>query len=77
MEQDKKKRELLSLIREYRFVREEGFIFHIRKSMEEVQSSCQKLELSEKIKVLLSESPLTSKERHRHLEYTKSFLPCG
>ena len=43
MEQDKKKRELLSLIQEYRFVREEELIFHIRKSMEEVQRSCQKV----------------------------------
>ena len=40
MEQDKKKRELLSLIQEYRFVREEQLMFHIRKSMEEVQSTC-------------------------------------
>ena len=75
MEQVKKKRELLSLIREYRFVREEELVFHIRKSMKEVQSSCQKVELSEKIKVLLSELPLTVKERHRRLNYTKSVLP--
>ena len=63
MEQDKKKRELLNFIREYRFVKEEELMFHIRKSMEEVQSSCQKVKLSEKIKVLLSELPLTVKER--------------
>ena len=75
MEQDKKKRELLNFIREYRFVKEEELMFHIRKSMEEVQSTCQKVELSEKIKVLLSELPLTVKERHRLLNYTKSFRP--
>ena len=50
MEQDKKKIELLSLMQEHRFVREEELIFHIRKGMEEVQSTCQKVELSEKIK---------------------------
>ena len=67
-----KKRELLSLIQEYRFVREEELIFHIRKSMEAVQSTCKKVELSGKIKVLLSELPLTVNERHRFLDYTKS-----
>ena len=75
MEQDKKKRELLNFIREYRFVREKELMFHIRKSMEEVQSTCQKVELSEKIKALLGELPLTVKERHRLLNYTKSCLP--
>ena len=54
MEQEKKKRELLNFIPEYRFVREEELMFHIRKSMEEVQRPCQKVELSEKIKVLMS-----------------------
>ena len=43
--------------------------------MEEVQSTCQKVKLSEKIKVLLSELPLSVKERYRFLNYTKSFLP--
>ena len=62
MEQDKEKRELFSLIQEYRFVREEELMFHIRKSMEEVQNTCQKMELRRKIKVLLSELPLTSKK---------------
>ena len=62
VEQDKERRELLNFIREYRFVREEELMFHIRKSIEEVQSTCQKVELSEKIKVLLSELPLTVKE---------------
>ena len=62
MEQDKKKNELLNFIREYRFVREEELMFHIRKSMEEVQSTCQKVELREKIKLLLSELPLTVKK---------------
>ena len=75
MEQDKKNNELLNLIREYRFVREEELMFHIRKSMEEVHSKCQKVELSEKVKVLLSELPLSVKERHRLLNYTKRFLP--
>ena len=75
MEQDMKKRELLNLIQEYRFVREEELMFHIPKSMEEVQSTCQKVELSEKIKVLLSELPLLIKERHILLDHTKSFLP--
>ena len=42
--------------------------------MEEVQNTCQKMVLSEKIRVLLSELP-PSKERHRLLDYTKSFLP--
>ena len=59
MERDKKKNELLNFIREYRFVREEELMFHIRKGMEEVRSTCQKVELSEKIKVLLSELPLS------------------
>ena len=63
MEQDKKKSELLNFIREYRFVREEELMFHIQKSMEEVQSMCQKGKLSETIKVLLSALPLSVKER--------------
>ena len=75
MEQSDKKSELLSLIQEYRLVREEEIMFYIRMSMEEVQSTCQKVELSEKIRVLLSELPLTVKERLRRLDYTKSFLP--
>ena len=50
-------------------------MLHIRKkSIGEVQNTCQKVELSGKIKVLLSELPLTSKERDRLLDYTKSFL---
>ena len=52
-------------------------MFYIRMSMEEVQSTYEKLELSEKIRVLLSELPLTVKERHRLLDYTKSFLPLS
>ena len=56
-------------------MRKEDIMFYIRMSMEEVQSTSQKVELSEKIKVLLSELPLTVKERHRLLNYTKSFLP--
>ena len=59
MERDKKKNELLNFIREYRFVREEELMFHIRASMEEVRSTYEKLELSERIKVLLSELPLS------------------
>ena len=75
MEQDKKNSELLSIIQEYRLVREDGLMFHIRKSMEEVHNTCQKVELNGKINVLLSELPLTYKERHRLLDCTKSFLP--
>ena len=75
MERDEKKNELLNFIREYRFVREEELMFHIRASMEEVHSTCQKVELSEKIKVLLSQLPLSVKERRRLLDYTNSFLP--
>ena len=63
MEQSDKKSELLSFIQEYRLVREEDIMFYICMSMEEVQSMSQKVELSEKIKVLLSELPLTVKER--------------
>ena len=44
---------------------------HIDKSMEEVQNTCQKVELSEKIRVLLSELPLTCKERQRLFSYTE------
>ena len=50
-------------------------MFHIHASMEEVESTCQKVELSEKIKVLLSELPLSVKERHRLLNCTNTFLP--
>ena len=67
MEREEKKNELLNFIREYRFVREEELMFHIRASMEEVPSTCQKVELSE--------LPLSVKERHRLLDYTNSFLP--
>ena len=77
MEQNDKNSELLSLIQEYRLVREEELMFYIRMSMEEVQSMCQKVELSEKIRVLLSELPLLVKERHGLLDYTRSFLSCG
>ena len=45
-------------------------MFHIR-----VQSTSQKVELSEKIRVLLSELPLTYKERHTLVNYRNSFLP--
>ena len=50
-------------------------MFHIRMSMEEIQSTSQKVELSEKIRVLLSELPLTCKERQRLLTCTERFLP--
>ena len=43
-------------------------------SMGEFQSTCQKVELSEKIREL-SELPLTCKERQGLLTYTESFLP--
>ena len=49
MEQSDKKSELLSPIQGYRLVREEEIMFYIRMSMEEVQSTSQKVELSEKI----------------------------
>ena len=75
MEQSDKKNELLSFIQEYRLVREEDIMFYIRMSMEEVQSTSQIVELSGKIRVLPCELPLTIKERHRLLIYTKSFLP--
>ena len=75
MEQHDKMSELLSLMQEYRSIKEEELMFHIRMSMEEVQSTSQKVVLSEKIRVLLSELPLTYKERHRLLDYTISFLP--
>ena len=75
MEQEKKKSELLSLIQEYRLIRENELVVHIRVSMGEVQSTCQKVELSEKIRVLVSELPLTCKEGQRPLTYTESFLP--
>ena len=45
--------------------------------MEEVQSTSQKVFLSEKIKVFLSELPLSVKECHRLLNYTNSFLPLS
>ena len=73
MEQEKKS-ELLSFIDKYRLVREDDVVFCIRTSTEEVQSACQKLELSGKIKVLLGELPLTCEERHRLIMYAKSFL---
>ena len=75
MEQSNKRIEFLSLVQEYRVVREEDIMFYIRMSMEEVQSTSQIVELSGKIRVLLCELPLTAKERDRLLNYTKSFLP--
>ena len=77
MEQSDKKSELLSLIQEYRLVREEELMFYIRMSMEEVQSTCQNVELSKKIRVLLSELPLTVKERHRLWTIQRVSYPCG
>ena len=74
MEQEKKKSELLSYIDKYRLVKEDDLVFYIRTNMEEVQSSCQKLELSGKIRILLRELSLTCKERHRLITYAKSFL---
>ena len=41
------KSELLSLTQKYRFMREEELFFYIRKSMEEVQNTCQKVLLTE------------------------------
>ena len=62
MTQNDKNSELLSLIQEHRLIREEELMSHIRMSMEKVQSTSKKVELSEKIRVLLSELPLTYKE---------------
>ena len=75
MEQQKKESGLLSFIDKYRWVREDDLVFYIRTSMEEVQSTCQILELSAKIRLLLRELPLTCEERHRPITYAKSFLP--
>ena len=75
MEQEKKKCELLRFIDKYRLVREDDLVFYIRTNMEEVQSTCQKVELTGKIRVLLRELPLTCEERHRLMTYVKSFLP--
>ena len=43
---EEKKGDLLALINDHRLIREDDLMFHIRKSMEEVQSTCQKVELS-------------------------------
>ena len=67
--------ELLSFIDKYRLVREDDLVFYTRTNMEEVQSTCQKVELSGKIRVLLRELPLTCEERDRLMKYAKSFLP--
>ena len=75
IKQEKKKSELLSYTDKYGFVREDDLVFYIRTSIEEVQSTCQKLELSGKIRVLLRELPLTCEKRHRLITYVKSFLP--
>ena len=75
MEREKKNSELLSFIDKYRLVREDDPVFYIRTNMEEVQSTCQKVELSGKIRVLLRELPLACEERHRLMTYAKSFLP--
>ena len=70
-----KKSDLLALIVDYRLVREDDLVLYIRTSMEQVQRTCQKVELSGKISELLRELPLTCKERQRLMSYTKSFLP--
>ena len=72
MEQEKKRSELLTFIDKYRLVREDDLVLYIRTSMEEVQNTCQKLELNGKIRVLLRELPLTCEERHRLVTYAKS-----
>lgn len=74
MEQEKKN-ELFALIDEYRLIREDELMFHIRKSMEKVRTTCEKLELGGKINMLVRDLPLTHKERNRLLDYTNSFLP--
>ena len=65
MEQEKKTSELLSFIDKYRLMKDDNLVFYICTSMEEVQSMCQKLELSGKIRVLLRELPLTCEKPHR------------
>ena len=56
-------------------MREDDLVFYIRTSMKEVQSTCQKLELNGKIRVLLRELPLTCEERHRLITYANRLLP--
>ena len=75
MKQENKRGELLSFIDRYRLVREGDLVFYIRMSMKEIQSTCQKLELSGKIRVVLRELPIACEERHRLITYAKSFLP--
>ena len=77
MEQEKKKSELLSFIDKYKLVREDDLVFHIRTGMKEVQSTCQKLELSGKIRVSVRDLPLTCEERHRLITHAKSSYLCG
>ena len=72
MEQENKRGELLSFIDRYRLMREGDLVFYIR--MREIQSTCQKLELSGKIRVLLRELPLACEERHRLITYAKSIF---
>ena len=80
MEQSDKKSELLSLVQEEEMMtceRRRNYVLHsyeYGRSSEHVSNSG----VSGKIRVLLSELPLTIKERHRLLDYTNSFLyPCG
>ena len=62
MELEKKETELLSFMDKYRLVRKDDSVFYIHTSMKEVQSTCQKLELSGKIRVLLRELSLTCED---------------
>ena len=79
MEQSDKKSELLSFhTRIQTCERRRHYVlysYEYGRSMEEVQSTSQIVELIGKIRVLLCELPLTVKERHRLFNYTKSFLP--
>ena len=67
MEQENKKGEILSLIHKYRLIRDDDLVVHVRTSMEEVQSTCQKVELSENIRVLQSELP--------HVKNVRDYCP--
>ena len=52
-------------------------MFYIRMGMEEVQSTSQIVELSGKIRVLLSELPLTVKNDIDFWTIQKVSYPCG
>ena len=59
MERNNKRSELLSPIQEYGLVKEEELMFYVRMGMEEVKSTCHKWSQAKKLRVLLSELPVT------------------